>query len=215
MNPPVTEEAHFTTRRDFHSLLKSPKFFPTVARYQPLNASPNIMLILDVRQVDVTQHRTSGVSQVGFALMPLFDSHGFPNSGSFQLPLFEGPVLLELLEKVKASSGDAWQEVLTWIRANSKKIKQERNHASVFVRVFDTRLDDENRLDPVTAENYKDVDKRFLPSTPSDLKQYAYEKLPKNPLLSSVVPKKGTQDDYERAINDLIAKETGITRYAL
>ena len=209
LEPKLTEDAHFTTQRNWDSPVRSPLFKQNIVRYRPSQVSSKTVLVLDVRWVDLAQKRGSGVSAMGWTILPLFDRYGFFQSGSYQLPLFEGPVLVEFLEAVKsAASPDPWDEIRAWMRdkVKMKKLKPEK-WGSIFVRATDAQRDSHY----IRGMDFSEISNRYI--NPADVKNYAYEKIPPK-TLEKIKPKKSPSvEEYEKEMNMAVAKETEISRY--
>ena len=76
-DPKILQEAHFTTRRDFVSGAKSPKFLTQPCLYlPPLSAvSTSTVLIIDVRQVDLSARRGDGVRSIAVPFFALLQTY--------------------------------------------------------------------------------------------------------------------------------------------
>ena len=134
----ASDDVVFTQQPDITSALQAPRWRDGFHARQHVIHEPNLVVIVDVRAL---VGRTA--QPVGWALLPLFEEgSAFLASGAFQLPLFQGPVPLPLLQDlVKAQAeGKGVMEVISgWL--DDKKVKFTADKSSVYVRLLeDQRL---------------------------------------------------------------------------
>ena len=134
----ASDDVVFTQQPDVGSSLVAPKWRDGFHARQHVIHEPNLVVVIDVRAL---AGRTA--QPAGWALLPVFEEGSeYIASGAFQLPLFQGPVQLPLMQDlVKGQAeGKTVQEVIQgWI--DDKKVKFTADKSSVYVRLLeDQRL---------------------------------------------------------------------------
>ena len=134
----ASDDVVFTQSPDIASLLQAPRWRDGFHARQHVIPEPNLVVVVDVRAL---VGRTS--QPVGWAILPLFEAGtSYLASGAFQLPLFQGPVPLPLLQdlvKAQAEGKGVLEVIGNWL--DDKKVKFTVDKSSVFVRLLeDQRL---------------------------------------------------------------------------
>ena len=134
----ASDDVVFTQQPDVGSSLVAPRWRDGFHPRQHVIHEPNLVCIVDVRALG-----GRSAQPVGWALLPIFeDGSEYIASGAFQLPLFQGPVQLPLMQdlvKGKAEGKGVNEVIGEWVEA--KKVKYTSDKSSVFVRLLeDQRL---------------------------------------------------------------------------
>jgi hypothetical protein len=134
----ASDDVVFTQQPDITSQLQAPRWRDGFHARQHVIHEPNLVVIVDMRAL---VGRTA--TPVGWALLPLFEEGSeYLASGAFQLPLFQGPVPLPLLQdlvKAQAEGKGVMEVIASWL--DDKKVKFTADKSSVYVRLLeDQRL---------------------------------------------------------------------------
>uniref|UniRef100_A0A0G4F8M1 Uncharacterized protein n=1 Tax=Chromera velia CCMP2878 TaxID=1169474 RepID=A0A0G4F8M1_9ALVE len=206
--PPVTDDAYVTTSRDWSSHARSPLFHQQFRNHTPHRVSPRTVLVFEALLCDTSMKADApfkAVSKVGWTVLPLFDADGYFVSGFTQLPLFSGPVNLQLLGDLESSSTasqTAWSVLEDW--KDTGKVKLE-GQTSIFVRHCDAQRQEQFTDKP----RLEDADTSLLPE--SNLSKYLYsEKKLSGKMMQQLVPKNKSHIDVENFVNGMVSKYTQI-----
>ena len=134
----ASDDVAFTQQPDIASSLVAPRWRDGFHARQHVIHEPNLVVVIDVRAL-VGRVATP----VGWALLPVFEEGSeFIASGAFQLPLFQGPVPLPLMQdlvKGQAEGRGVMEVIQGWLE--DKKVKFTPDKASVYARLLeDQRL---------------------------------------------------------------------------
>ena len=197
----ASDDVVFTQQPDVGSSLVAPKWRDGFHARQHVIHEPNLVVVIDVRALLVARRnppdgRCCRCSRRGSEYIA---------SGAFQLPLFQGPVQLPLMQDlVKGQAeGKTVQEVIQgWI--DDKKVKFTADKSSVYVRL----LEDQRLGDAPGAAG---------PSTPGWCSRRVGEKLEPAFLKKSAgkpyaknIPRGTLAEDYVMENNALVAASLGL-----
>lgn len=134
----ASDDVVFTQNPEISSLLQAPRWLDGFHARQHVIHEPNLVVIVDVRALV-----GKNTQPAGWAILPVFEEGSeFLASGVFQLPLFQGPVPLPLLQdlvKGQAEGKGVLEIIGSWL--DDKKVKFTADKSSVFVRLLeDQRL---------------------------------------------------------------------------
>ena len=134
----ASDDVVFTQQPDVGSSLVAPRWRDGFHPRQHVIHESNLVCIVDVRALG-----GRSATPIGWAVLPIFeDGTEYIASGAFQLPLFQGPVQLPLMQdlvKAQAEGKGVNETIQGWVDA--KKVKFTADKSSVFVRLLeDQRL---------------------------------------------------------------------------
>lgn len=149
-DPKVGDGVHVTEDWDMDSLLRSPRYTKGKVHWKDVPWDPRLMVIIEILQIKpAPPDLIQPIKTVGWAVCPVF-MDDYVAGGHFQLPLFEGPVRIGLLQSMHDSD-----QSLSKVLAQELDPKFQRQHrrskkqptapiplqlaeyASVFVRLID------------------------------------------------------------------------------
>jgi len=212
LNPPgalyrstvVTQDVQCNSKLDFGSSIKTQVFLDGYHTYKNTMYDRNLHLIVDVRAINYNRKKVE-VLTVGWTLLPIFSSDGYVNSGTFQVPLFKGPVPQQILADL--TTNDPWRYVLNLV--GKRNGIQFLETASVIVRVVDTQRDGHYNL-PLDLQrmNYSYIPEQML--TKYSYNAAAHSKAQQSKKLRTFIPSNFDQTSYLELINKTVAEYLGL-----
>ena len=198
----ASDDVVFTQQPDMASSLDAPVWRDGFQSRQHVMHEPNMVVVIDVRALS---GRTAQAQ--GWTLLPVFEEGTeYLASGAFQLPLFQGPVQLPLLQDLVKSQAEGKGVVDTisgWL--DSKKVKFTPDKASVYVRLLeDQRL---GMLPEPAGPNTAGV--TFPPYVGEKLEPAFLKKAAGKPY-AKAIPRGSTSEDFVTENNALMAAAMGL-----
>lgn len=198
----ASDDVVFTQQPDMASSLDAPVWRDGFQSRQHVMHEPNMVVVIDVRALS---GRTAQAQ--GWTLLPVFEEGTeYLASGAFQLPLFQGPVQLPLLQdlvKSQAEGKGVMDTISDWL--DSKKVKFTPDKASVFVRLLeDQRL---GMLPEPAGPNTSGV--TFPPYVGEKLEPAFLKKAAGKPY-AKAIPRGSTSEEWVTENNALMAAAMGL-----
>lgn len=142
LNPPAAlynsgdrNQVHLNSNFNWESPYCSPQFLEGYVTFRDVKFDKNLTLIIDVRTVTFKKKgQMEIIKPIGWTALPIFSPDKYVMSGIYQLPIFKGPVIPEILKELPEQ--DPWHYLME--KMNEKKTKLEfLEPMSAIVRLLD------------------------------------------------------------------------------
>ena len=230
-------DTFFTLSQDFKRPYKYPRYTDPRRLFKE-KYDKSACMILELRQVELKKEKKGDLKlimgNIGFCLLPIFrgshkvndEEFGFVNSGTYKLPIYTskdytkiGKVPAGLLKEL--ADGDPQQVLKTDIK-KKYKLKELDTGAHTFVQLVDKQLLSLKQEFFPDEKSSKNWSTEYLPVEASKI-EYGHsgsaqaDEAKKGKILKNTINKKLNMlpDEYEKKINILFAKETGIKSMGL
>ena len=203
--PKLTDDTAFTTSHDWNSSYAQQQFADAAHCFRDISPCPDAVLIVEIRELVVANKSDLDVQSHSWGVLPLFQDGIYTRSGIHQVPLFEGPPNAEMLKEYHSDPEVPWQEFLAVeMRSKRSRIKFLKGFPSLIVLVVDGQITE--------CVSLSTVDTSLVPTSLLDKFKY----IPANQTKSTIaklIPKKTSQEDFERELNMFFKNVTGISHY--
>jgi hypothetical protein len=208
LNPPaslyqtavITQDVGFTNGLDWNSSVRTPQFIEGFRTFKNVVLDPFLTMIIDVRAVSFTTKPASLV-HVGWSVLQIFNEDGYVASGYYQLPVFKGPVPVNIIEAL--GSNRAWDVI------NGNKSLQLLESLSVLVRLVDSQRFNHLMVPlDTTRMVYSFIPKPLLPRLAFTAE--ALSKTTKDPRLQTIVPSRGAVEPFQQRVNETVGRVLGL-----
>ncbi len=109
-HPPDPNQICLNSEMNWESPVTSPQFTEGWFSFTDINPRPTLNLIFEVRSVTFARNNAPTIKTVGWALLPVFNSYNYVQSGIYQIPVFRGAISRDLLDNITHT--DAWQYLM-------------------------------------------------------------------------------------------------------
>jgi hypothetical protein len=171
----------FFSEIDWNSPLSSPKYDESYCLIREMDFDKSLCMIFDIREIIFTKEREIVIKDHAFTVFPVFDKAGYVNSGSFQVPLFEGRVKKHLLDELRTSSFP-WKTLEEFAERRDyytkKKMLKYMKFSSVVFRLLDGQREGHLSI----PFDFLRMDYSYLPQ--DDIYYYSYNEVVKEEIES-------------------------------
>jgi len=208
-HPPDPNQICLNSEFNWESPITSPQFTEGWFSFTDINPRKNLNLIFEIKSVVFAKNNIPTIKTVGWALLPVFNSHNCVQSGIYQIPVFKGGLTRDLLDNI--THNEAWPYLMN-LMSTKKSALSYLEPMTLVVRLLDGQREGHFRMPfDYTRLNYK-----YLPQAKST--QYVYNssieaKLKTAKRLSTIVPTKNTPQEYNHKITTAISQDLGLPSY--
>jgi len=222
LNPPaapyqqngrITNDVHLTSTIDFDSPIRSIHYNEGFNYYRDVPADPKLSILIDVRSVQFNKNQAK-IMEAGWTVLPIFFvkelllNQVYVRSGSYQLPVFKGPVPVNVIQMM-ATYEDPWMFIEEQLK-NSKSPVKYLEGMSVIVRLVDSQREG-HFLQPYDFTKFS---YDYLPQKGAE--KYVYnsavdQKAQMTNKARALIPKNDDEFNFQRKVSQAVIEKFGLS----
>lgn len=118
------------------SAAASPQFLEGFVTFKDVKFDKNLTIIIDIQTVVFKKKTIPTFKPIGWTVLPVFSSNGYVQSGIYQLPVFQGPAIKDIIEQLPLN--DPWPFLLEQMAVKKSRLKF-LEPMSAIVRLLDSQ----------------------------------------------------------------------------
>jgi len=193
------------------SPLSSPQFLEGFVTFKDVAFEKNLVMIVDIKTVTFKNKTDPIFSNIAWTVVPLFSPDGYILSGIYQIPLFQGSIPKDIVDKLPLN--DPWPFIEENMKGK-KPLAKYWDYTSVIVRVLDGQREGHFS----NPYDYERMNYQYLPV--KNRAKWIYNiavaaKLSKADKYATIVPNKEDPKKFNKKITEAFINKFGFVKYKL